>query len=81
MIITKKQGTLEYQIAEGIAVPHAFTTRLGGVSVGSQASLNLAVGRGDSEENVENNLRTPLLPPGEQICPPTFPNATKNAPR
>ena len=58
MIITKKQGTLEYQIAEGIAVPHAFTTRLGGVSVGSQASLNLAVGRGDSEENVENNPRT-----------------------
>ena len=58
MIITKKQGTLEYLVAEGITVPHAFTTRYGGVSTGSQASLNLAVGRGDSEENVENNLRT-----------------------
>ena len=58
MIITKKQGTLEYLVAEGIPVPHAFTTRYGGVSTGSQASLNLAVGRGDSEENVENNLRT-----------------------
>jgi len=57
-VITKKQGTLEYLVAEGITVPHAFTTRYGGVSRGSQASLNLAVGRGDSEENVENNLRT-----------------------
>ena len=56
-IVTKKQGTLEYLTAEGIAVPHCFTTRFGGVSQGSQASLNLAVGRGDSEENVEKNLR------------------------
>lgn len=43
--------------AEGISAPHCFTTRLGGVSVGSQASLNLAYGRGDSMENVEENLR------------------------
>ena len=57
-IQTIKTGTLEYLVAEGITVPHAFTTRHGGVSTGSQASLNLAVGRGDSEENVENNLRT-----------------------
>ena len=57
MIITKKLGKLEYLIAEGIAVPHCFTTRCGGVSKGSQASLNLAVGRGDSEENVKTNLR------------------------
>ena len=56
-IQTIKQGTLEYLVAEEISVPHAFTTRLGGVSTGSQASLNLAVGRGDSEENVEQNLR------------------------
>ena len=56
-IITKKQGTLEYLVAEGITVPHAFTTRYGGVSTGSQASLNLAYGRGDSMENVEANLR------------------------
>ena len=33
------------------------TTRLGGVSTGTQSSLNLAVGRGDSLENVEENLR------------------------
>ena len=57
MIITKKQGTLEYQVAEEITVPHCFTTRYGGVSSGSQESLNLAVGRGDSEGNVEANLR------------------------
>ncbi|MGM9548629.1 MAG: peptidoglycan editing factor PgeF [Faecousia sp.] len=56
-IITKKQGTLEYLTAGGISVPHGFTTRLGGVSTGTQSSLNLAVGRGDSMENVEQNLR------------------------
>ena len=56
MIITKKKGTLDYLTAEGISVPHCFTTRLGGVSTGSQASLNLAIGRGDSPENVRTNL-------------------------
>ena len=56
MIITQKQGTLEYLTAEGITAAHCFTTRFGGVSTGSQSSLNLAVGRGDSMENVEKNL-------------------------
>ena len=56
MIITKKQDTLEYLVAEGITVPHCFTTRLGGVSTGTQSSLNLAIGRGDSPENVRQNL-------------------------
>ena len=56
-IQTIKNGDLEYQVAEGIAVPHCFTTRHGGVSTGSQASLNLAIGRGDSPGNVEANLR------------------------
>lgn len=56
-IITQKQGTLEYLTSQGISVPHCFTTRLGGVSTGSQSSLNLAYGRGDSMENVEANLR------------------------
>ena len=54
---TIKQGTLEYLTAENISVPHCFTTRYGGVSTGSQSSLNLAIGRGDSRENVEANLR------------------------
>jgi len=57
MIITKKQNDLEYLVAESITVPHCFTTRHGGVSTGSQTSLNLAIGRGDSPENVEKNLR------------------------
>ena len=56
-IQTIKNGNLEYLIAEEITVPHAFTTRYGGVSSGSQESLNLAVGRGDLEGNVEANLR------------------------
>ena len=56
-MITKKQGALEYLTAEGITAAHCFTTRYGGVSTGSQASLNLAVGRGDSEENVAENYR------------------------
>ncbi len=57
MVITKKRGNLEYLAAEEITAPHCFTTRFGGVSTGSQASLNLAYGRGDSMENVEENLR------------------------
>ena len=57
MIRTQKYGTLQYLTADGITVPHGFTTRLGGVSTGTQSSLNLAVGRGDSLENVEENLR------------------------
>lgn len=56
-IQTIKTGKLEYLVAEGIAVPHCFTTRYGGVSSGSQESMNLAIGRGDSPENVEANLR------------------------
>ncbi|MCI7019837.1 MAG: peptidoglycan editing factor PgeF [Clostridiales bacterium] len=56
-IITKRKGTLEYLTAQGISVPHGFTTRYGGVSVGTQSSLNLAFGRGDTMENVEENLR------------------------
>lgn len=56
-IKTQTQGTLEYLTAEGISTPHCFTTRYGGVSTGSQSSLNLAIGRGDSPENVEANLR------------------------
>ena len=57
MVVTKKQGTLEYLVAEGIETAHCFTTRFGGVSEGSQSSLNIAFGRGDSMENVERNLR------------------------
>ncbi len=36
-------------------VPHAFTTRLGGVSAGPYASLNLGHRRGDPPANVDRN--------------------------
>lgn len=55
-IITQTQGALEYLTAEGICVPHAFTTRLGGVSTGALHSLNLGMHRGDDEENVAQNF-------------------------
>ena len=57
MLTTKKLGQLEYLTAEGISTPHCFTTRFGGVSTGSQSSLNIAFGNGDTMENVEENLR------------------------
>ena len=56
MIRTNIIGTLEYLTAEGIAAPHCFTTRLGGVSTGHLSSLNLAMHRGDTPENVERNF-------------------------
>ncbi len=54
---TVTQGKLEYLTAEGITAPHCFTTRLGGVSKGSLASLNIAMHRGDEPENVRENYR------------------------
>ena len=46
---------LEYIASEQIAVPHCFTTRLGGVSTGALASLNIGIHRGDAPENVLKN--------------------------
>ena len=56
-IISKKNGTLEYLVAEGISAPHAFTTRLGGVSTGMFASMNIGLHFGDTAENVAQNLQ------------------------
>ena len=56
-IITIKQGSLEYLAAENIPAPHAFTTRLGGVSEGYLGSLNLGMHRGDKPEHVAENYR------------------------
>ena len=50
-----KKGSLEYLTALDFDIPHAFTTRLGGVSEGAFASLNIAMHRGDSDENVKRN--------------------------
>ena len=55
-IITRKKGTLEYLTAEGISASHCFTTRLGGVSEGVLASMNIAIKEGENAENVERNL-------------------------
>ena len=56
-VITKKQGQLEYLAAEGICVPHCFTTRYGGVSRGYLSSMNIGLHRGDDPKNVEENYR------------------------
>lgn len=56
-IITVKKEELEYLVAEGISVPHCFTTRLGGVSKGHLASMNIGIRRGDDIENVAENFR------------------------
>lgn len=56
-INTIKRGKMEYLAADGIGVPHAFTTRLGGVSTGHLASLNIALHRGDTPENVAKNYQ------------------------
>ncbi len=50
-----KENTLEYYRCREIAVPHGFTTRLGGVSQGPVGSLNLSLHRQDPEENVREN--------------------------
>ena len=55
-VITKKLGQLEYLTAQGISVPHCFTTRFGGVSEGIFDSMNIAIKEGESEENVRQNL-------------------------
>ena len=56
-VISVKIGTMEYFVADNIAVPHCFTTRTGGVSTGIFDSLNLSQNRGDPTENVVENFR------------------------
>ena len=46
-INTIKSGKLEYQAAEGICVPHCFTTRFGGVSTGVFDSLLFCLSPGE----------------------------------
>lgn len=52
-----KKDNLEYLTAEGIRVPHCFTTRSGGVSTGVLSSMNLAIRLDEQEENVLENYR------------------------
>lgn len=46
-----------YHTSDVLSVPHAFTTRLGGVSEGPYASLNLRFSCEDKRENVIENYR------------------------
>ena len=57
MIQSQTHGQLEYLTAQHLHTPHCFTTRLGGVSTGSLASLNLGMHRGDDPANVAENFR------------------------
>jgi len=57
MINTIKVGGLEYLTADNIGVPHCFTTRLGGISKGYLASVNIGTRRGDDPQNVLENYR------------------------
>lgn len=52
-----KKGSLEYLTTDTIDVPHCFSTRLGGVSEGCLASLNLGIHRSDRLGNVLENYR------------------------
>ncbi len=56
-INTIRIGDLEYLTAENIAAAHCFTTRIGGVSRGQLASMNIGTHRGDEPENVVSNFR------------------------
>lgn len=51
-------GVLRFPELEALDfVTHAFSTRIGGVSGKEFAAMNLGYGRGDPEENVEENYR------------------------
>lgn len=57
-LVEGKVPYLEYPMfVESGIVRHGFSTRLGGVSKGCYASMNLSFTRGDKEENVRENFR------------------------
>ncbi len=55
--MTRSVGELEYLTSPVLDVPHGFSTRLGGVSQGHLASLNLGCHRGDEPQAVRENYR------------------------
>lgn len=65
MFYEVKIGGLVLEKSDEIGVPHAFSTRLGGVSsLPHLSSLNLGENRGDDPENVGRNLDLFLAPIG-----------------
>ena len=58
MKLIRAKNAVEYLVSETLISPHAFATRVGGVSESEHTSaLNLAFGRGDSDGTVIKNLR------------------------
>ncbi len=57
MINTIRVGALAYLTSDNITAAHCFTTRLGGVSEGYLAAMNIGTHRGDKPENVIENYR------------------------
>lgn len=55
--MTRCVDQLEYLASPLLDTPHGFSTRLGGVSQGHLASLNLGCHRGDSAEDLRENYR------------------------
>ena len=57
--IREKNGVtyLTFPLLERAGLIHGFTTRLGGVSTGDCASMNLSFTRGDREEDVRENYK------------------------
>lgn len=62
--IENSKNGLVYMTAPCISARHAFTTRMGGASTGTLASLNLGTARGDEPENVRENYRRLALATG-----------------
>lgn len=52
----RRDDLLCYQ-SNQIHAPHGFTTRLGGVSTGHLASMNLGLKKGDTVENIQENFQ------------------------
>lgn len=50
-----RTGELHFMTSSNLGVPHAFTTRAGGVSSGIYTSLNLGQNVGDDPDNVRRN--------------------------
>ena len=61
VLLQNRIGEVEYltfpALEQTKAVGHLFSTRLGGVSTGELASMNLSYSRGDKKENVDENYR------------------------
>ncbi len=56
-MITRRVQELEYEASPLLGTAHGFSTRLGGVSQGHLASLNLGCHRGDRAECLRENYR------------------------